>query len=185
MQWYPNLRVRTLTVTAFLGLLLAGCATPPEKLRGEFPDLAPDEVDAEDTGTTVRWGGAVLEVDPEADRTCIQILGQPLDSRGRPRENAAGGHRFLACRDSFIEPAAYPEGRSLTVIGTLSGFEQRPVGEYDYRFPVITLDSIHLWPKALATRYRPSYYGSFGYFGHSRHRYYFNPRFYHEGSRQQ
>jgi len=178
MQWH-----RDLGVAAVLGVLLAGCATPPDKLRGDFPDLAPGEVETEDTATTVRWGGAVLAVAPEAERTCIQILGQPLDARGRPRENASGGHRFLACRDSFIEPAAYPQGRSVTVVGRLTGFEKRPVGDYDYRFPVIALNTIHLWPQAVDTSYRSSYYGSFGYFGHSRHRYYFNPRFHHHRSR--
>lgn len=50
-------------------------------------------------------------------------------------------------RDGFVDPAAYPEQRLVTVTGVLVGFTTRTIGQYDYRYPQLDARSIHLWPE--------------------------------------
>jgi len=165
---------------AVLGLL-GGCASTPETLRGEFAELTPEAADSEHTGTAVRWGGKVLSVSPEADRTCLELLALPLNERARPISDAEPGTRFLACRDGFLEPAAFSDHRWVTVTGTLSGFEQRPVGDYDYRYPVVAAESIHRWREARRRNRSELSHSHHGFFGHSRHHRSFHRPFGHHG----
>jgi len=137
-------------IVAALGMMalfaaVAGCATTPEALRGDFAALQPAGATQRNVGERVRWGGRLLAVRPEQERTCFEILSQPLDDTGRPRSDAAPGRRFIACRQGFADPAAFPEERPITVTGRLEGFRDRRIGEYDYRFPLIEAQAVHLW----------------------------------------
>ena len=127
--------------------LLAACASTPEDLRGTFRDLGPASVTEDDVGATVRWGGTLLEVRPEQNRTCFEVLSRPLSETGRPDPEGTAGRRFIACRDGFSDPAAFPAERLVTAVGELTGFRTRAIGEYDYRFPVVRARAVHLWPK--------------------------------------
>lgn len=138
---------RAQSLAAALLLLLAGCASTPEALQGTFRALDPAAAAEGDIGSNVRWGGTLLEVRPEKQRTCFEILSRPLSDTGRPRADASSGRRFIACRDGFVDPAAFPAERLVTVAGELTGFHTRPIGDYDYRFPVVTARAIHLWPE--------------------------------------
>lgn len=144
-----------LACTALLAALAGACASTPPALRGDYPGPAPAAADDADRGARVRWGGRVLEVHPEAERTCLEILSLPLDGRARPDVGAAPGRRFLACRDGFVEPAAFPRERHVTVTGTLERFVTRAIGGYDYRYPVVRADVLHLWPRPLEPRPYP------------------------------
>lgn len=148
-----------LAAMALAAALLGACAGTPETLRGDFPGPAPAAAGDTDRGARVRWGGRLLEVRPEARRSCLEILALPLDDRARPESGAAPGRRFLACRDGFIDPAAFPPERHVTVTGTLAGFTTRSIGEYDYRYPVVQAETIHLWPRPP----EPRPYGPWGY----------------------
>lgn len=130
---------------AVLATTLLACASTPETLRGEFEPLDPATATDDDIGLEVRWGGRLLTVTPERDRTCFEILALPLDRSARPLTTESPGRRFLACHDGFTDPAAFPERRLITVTGTLEDFETRPIGGYEYRFPVLAAASIHLW----------------------------------------
>jgi outer membrane lipoprotein len=131
-----------------LGAALTGCASTPEALRGGYNGPAPAEAGEEDIGAAVRWGGRLLEVQPQRDRTCFEILARELDDIARPVESSTRpGRRFLACRDGFADPASYPADSDITVVGEISGFETRPIGEYDYRYPVLSLEAAHVWPE--------------------------------------
>lgn len=154
--------------------LLAGCAGTPEPLRGDFPPLVPAAADADDIGTEVRWGGRVLDVTPQQDRTCMEILSLRLDKASRPREDGEAGRRFLACKDDFVEPAAFPEGRLVTVVGSLTGFETRPVGEYDYRFARLQAHTIYLWAERDPDPFHDPYPGFYDPFW--RHDPFYRPR---------
>jgi outer membrane lipoprotein len=46
----------------------------------------------------------------------------------------------------FLEPMRYSSERLVTVNGTVAGSETRKVGEYPYRYPLIAVDTQHLWP---------------------------------------
>lgn len=135
-------------VLATVALTLGGCASTPETLQGEFADLAPADAGESDIGATVRWGGQLLAVEPEPERTCFEVLSRPLNKAARPQNETPGtGRRFLACSDGFIDPAAYPADRDVTLVGELTGFETRAIGGYDYDYPVLALDTVHIWAK--------------------------------------
>ncbi len=128
--------------------VLAGCASIPKPLQGDFVPLAPAEAVARDaTGQAVRWGGTLAVIEPLAGETCFQIVGRPLDERSRPIASDRPGGRFIACRSGFYEPQVFAQGRSITVTGRIVGYETRRVGEYDYRQPKVAADVIYLWPK--------------------------------------
>lgn len=159
------MRIRILALPL---LLLAGCATLPEPLRGEYGAQGPREAR---TGDRVRWGGSVIDVQPQAERTCFQILSRELSATGRPREVDASEGRFLACRAGFYDPAVFTSGREVTVVGTLDGREARTVGEFNLELPRVAADAIHLWPERRTVYYddRPSWiwwpYGYNGWYG--------------------
>jgi len=139
-----------------LALLLAACASTPQALRGDFPGPEPATASDSSIGQSVRWGGRLLEVRPEANRTCFEILALPLDDTAQPQQGAEPGRRFLACRDGFVDPAAFPVDRLVTVTGRLARFVTRAIGGYDYRYPVVSVRVIHLWPKPLEPRAYPA-----------------------------
>jgi outer membrane lipoprotein len=55
--------------------------------------------------------------------------------------------RFIACRAGFYDPAVFTAGREVTIAGTVTGFEARRIGDYDYRYPRVAADVIYLWPE--------------------------------------
>ena len=128
--------------------LMAGCATQPAPLRGQYAPITPHEAAARDsTGTVVRWGGRVVAVEPQQNRTCFEVISTRLDSSGRPRwaSDEVGG-RFIACRQGFYDPALFQADREVTFTGRLAGYETRKIGGYDYRFPRLAADVVYLWP---------------------------------------
>lgn len=143
------MRALPLALAATFACTLAACVTAPAPLQGEYAALTPDQaVASTGAGTAVRWGGRIVEVTPEADRTCFQVLSMPLDSSGRPgtHDNRSGG-RFIACRAGFYDPALFTSDREITFTGRIAGTETVRVGEYDYRLPRIDADVVYLWPE--------------------------------------
>lgn len=138
----PSRKLATLVCTA-LALALGACASAPKPLQGQFAALLPDQVTV--AGERVRWGGSVIGVVPEAERTCFEVLGRELDAVARPRWNSDPLGRFLACSDRFYDPAIFEPGRDITFAGELVGFEEGKVGEYPYRYPVLRADIVYLW----------------------------------------
>jgi len=135
---------------AALAVVLAcsGCATVPAPLQGNFAALAPGAATQRDaTGTAVRWGGTIAEVETLAGETCFQLVGRPLDEETRPIMSDRPEARFIACRQGFYEPQVFAKGRSVTITGRIVGYETRKVGEYDYRQPKVAADVVYLWPK--------------------------------------
>lgn len=141
------MQTRTFVVAA-LAAALAGCATQAVPLRGEFAAITPHQaIEQDSTGNVVRWGGRIVRTEPLADRTCFEVLSTRLDASGRPYwagDDTRG--RFIACRAGFYDPALFTDKRELTIIGRIGGYENRKVGEYDYRFPRVDADVVYLWP---------------------------------------
>ena len=139
-----------ITLLFAVALALAGCATAPAPLRGEFASGSPDGVGSESTQATVRWGGSIIATEPGADQTCIEVLGRELNDSARPRatpDRSVG--RFIACRSGFYDPAVFTPGREVTFVGRVeSTSDMVRIGEYDYRLPRVAADVIYLWPKA-------------------------------------
>ncbi|MBK8068010.1 MAG: Slp/YeaY family lipoprotein [Rhodanobacteraceae bacterium] len=134
------------TLASALGLtLLAGCATAPQPLRGEFAEIAPEAADQ--PAGNLRWGGRVIDVLPAANETCLEVLGMPLDARARPRDLDADIGRFRACKSGFLDPAVFVPGREVTVTGRVEARAQRQIGEYSYDMPQLRVDTLFLWPE--------------------------------------
>ena len=132
----------------FAALLLAGCVTAPKALQGEFSGIEPGQAAREGRmGERVRWGGRIVAVEPQATRTCFEVVGVRLGSDGRPLARDQSSGRFLACRSGFYEPEIFKAGREVTITGQVEGHEDRKVGEYDYRYPRLAADVVFLWPE--------------------------------------
>lgn len=141
----PKIRLALLACAA---LLLSACATYPVPLQGQYTGLTPHEAAARDaTGTLVRWGGRVVSVEPQQNRTCFEMISTRLDNQGRPywASDEVGG-RFIACRQGFYDPALFQADREVTFTGRIAGYETRKIGGYDYRFPRLDAEVVYLWP---------------------------------------
>lgn len=137
-------------VPVLLGLILGSCAAPAA-LRGEFPALSPRQATEAAAGTSVaqparvRWGGMILSMKNAEQDSCFEILGRPLDSTARPQRTDRDEGRFLTCYKGFKDPEVFKPGRDVTVIGTLTGFEKRKVGEFEYTYPQVAAENVYLW----------------------------------------
>ena len=150
---------RLLPIAAALALL-AACASQPRPLRGDFSTMtAHAAVESDATGLPVRWGGRIVRVEPGPNRTCFEMISTRLSATGRPWWGSDDSHgRFIACRAGFYDPAVFEVNREVTFSGTVTGYETRRIGEYDYRLPMVAADVVYLWPKrepVLITRPEP------------------------------
>ncbi len=130
--------------------LLAACASQPRPLQGGFSEVPTPHaaVEGDYTGTAVRWGGRIVQVEPRPDATCFEMIATRLTAHGRPFWAADDTNgRFLACRRGFYDPAVFQVNREVTFTGRIAGYDTRRIGEYDYRFPRIDADVVYLWPQ--------------------------------------
>ncbi|MGY0651502.1 Slp family lipoprotein [Luteimonas sp. A537] len=140
--------------------LLAACASQPKPLQGEYAPLTPRvAAESDASGSLVRWGGRIVQVEPRADSTCFEMVSTRLDHYGRPywADDDTGG-RFIACRSGFYDPAVFERNREVTFTGRLAGHESRDIGGYSYRFPLVDANVVYLWPERprnLVTRPAP------------------------------
>ncbi|MDT8437457.1 MAG: Slp family lipoprotein [Wenzhouxiangellaceae bacterium] len=174
---------RSLAALTVVSLVLTGCATVPEPIQGErySQNFFPDQAIERSLGTPVRWGGVIVDTRPQADRTCIEVLAQELDSRAYPKRSDDDFGRFVVCDPAFLDPEIYTNGRYITAVGTLEQFQIGQIGEFDYRYPVVKADAVYLWPERDDVDYAPYYgrgfyypyygYGYPYYFGYSRYPY--------------
>lgn len=148
--------IRTAMLTIAL-LALAGCASIPAPLAGEYADFQPDQATARSLGAEVRWGGSIVDTRPGRDETCIEILARDLDRNLRPTGGDLTHGRFFACREGFRDPQVFTSGREITVIGRLQEFVDDQIGEFVYRYPRLSAEVIYLWPERPEIVYADSY----------------------------
>jgi outer membrane lipoprotein len=135
-----------------LALLLGGCASAfPKEVMSTVNTAITTEMLRPDPlafkGQRVMVGGDILSTQPRTGETEIELLARRLDSDGAPDRGDQSPGRLLLRSPDFLDPAVYSPGRRITVIGTVSGVEDRKVGDVPYRYPVITLERVRLWPK--------------------------------------
>jgi len=132
-----------------LVVLLAGCSSKPSSISlAVVDDLSLVQVlkgDDVHVGSTVRWGGVITEVENKPDRTWVFLVARPLKNNDKPIVDGDSDGRFIASFEGFIDPEVYTSGRPLTVVGTIDGSNVRAIGEYDYRFPIVSVRDSHLW----------------------------------------
>jgi outer membrane lipoprotein len=99
------------------------------------------------TGRPVLWGGVILGTTNLEKRTRVEVLAYPLDTDQMPLRDRDPLGRFILERQGFLDPAAYAEGRVLTVVGKLLRTQTGKVGDSDYMYPVIEASELYLWPR--------------------------------------
>ena len=151
---------RRLILPALLSLGLGACATVPQELAGTYTTVSPDNA-AATQGARVRWGGRIIQTEPQERETCFFVLDVPLDSQARPERGEQSRGRFVACKQGFYDPEVYAKGRDITVTGTVGGSETRKVGDFDYVYPRVNADVVYLWPKRPMYTPGPYYYSPF------------------------
>ncbi len=134
--------------TVLIAVLLSGCASIPHPIRGNVATLSPQQALHEGvTGNRVRWGGEIVKVTVNKDDTCFELLAKPLGRSARPLRSDNSDGRFIACAPQFFDPAVYAKGREVTVVGAVIEPVSGKIGEYDYRYPRVTIERIFLWPE--------------------------------------
>jgi outer membrane lipoprotein len=154
-------------------VLLTGCASvfPEEKLAGVDRSVTlgvlrsdPDRF----RQARVLLGGEIVQTRPRTGSTEIEVLSRPLGERDAPQYTDFSDGRFLLVAPDFLDPAVYAVGRRLSVVGTVTGSEERPLGERPYRYVIVAVDQLYLWPRPVGTLYPygpysyPYYYDRFG-----------------------
>jgi len=128
---------------------LGGCvASPFDGRRAAVAELDAEQALAEPgrIGATVIWGGRVVGIVNTGEFTELEVLALPLRSGDRPDRNADGSARFVIRHAGFLEPMTFAPGRFVTVLGRFVGIEERSVGAFPLRHPVVQSEQLELWP---------------------------------------
>ncbi|NOT21168.1 MAG: hypothetical protein HOP22_00360 [Nitrospiraceae bacterium] len=181
----------TVTVLLFSGILtLSACAESAHQVHRDMVNMnVPPELEQQvDTsitfadlraapgsyvGRVIMVGGVVITAKRTEDRTEIEVLQLPAEAGGpSTTERTSSEGRFLAVRETFLDPATVPPGTPITVIGAVTGSTTRPLDDSEYTYPVLDIKHLTDW-NAVASRrsesgvsafYGPSYQ-PFGYWG--------------------
>jgi outer membrane lipoprotein len=165
----PSKRLLQLMILAVPLLFFAGCAAPviSSQIRSEatpnlsFP-IAHQNVETY-KGATVIWGGVIIETENQPQGSEIVVLETPLHSDERPMGATHTQGRFIARTSKFLDPVVYRKGRRITVAGTITGEETRPLGKTEYTYPIIQIKQVHLWRRELVVYPPSSYYWGWGW----------------------
>lgn len=140
----------TLVLLSALAVAIIGCGGISKEVRsqvtytGAFSELQADP--EQEVGETVIFGGKIIGNQVTDQGTQLMVLQLPLGGADRPRNNDLSKGRFLIRSKQFIDPAIYPDGTLITVVGRLAGSEVRTIGQMPYRYPVIEPLEIKKWP---------------------------------------
>jgi len=136
-------------------LVVAGClgcsgisnqAREQVTYSGSFAQLQanPDQY----AGATALLGGKIIQTTPlEKGSTELVVLQLPLGSSDRPQSDDQSQGRFIVRATEFLDPALYASGTLITVVGRMTGSQERTIGEMLYRYPVLSLVEIKRWPE--------------------------------------
>jgi len=144
--------------------LLSGCAHVISKdLRIKaYPPLPLAQVRQDSEafkGKWVVWGGEIIETANQKDGTTqIEVFQKPLGWREEPKETIDSEGRFLILVDKYLDPYLFQRGRKITVAGEMIGEKIKPLGETDYRYPIVSSKQIYLWPQYYHQPYPYFYY---------------------------
>jgi len=150
----------------WLFLLLSGsmvsCAPfSKDIMRQVDPTLIFDEIQRNPqpyVGRTVLWGGIIIETTNRDSETYIKVRKTDLDYEKRPMNVDRSAGRFIVRYNGFLDSAIYREGRETTVAGEVAGIEVQPIGNTNYRYPVILAKAIRLWQPPIVYPYYPPWY---------------------------
>jgi len=137
-------------ITAWVLLVSSGCAPTDDWLGNRTSSLTFAQLkEAPDTyrGQTIIVGGKVLSAKRLKQATRVEILQLPLDSSFKPaRDLRQSQGRFVAIQKAFLDPATIPSGTFVTVVGEVAGALIMPIDEMDYRYPLVEMTHMRVWP---------------------------------------
>ncbi len=150
-------------------LLLSGCSTLPPGISDpplydlSYLEAAPNINQFKNA--PVRWGGVIVDVANEQNRSLVQILSYPLNSQGKPLTDQPYQGRFVITTPEFLDPAVYEKDTLITVAGTLVGDIDRTIDKKSLHLPLLTINNLHVWPAYPANaNYYGGGYGAYGGF---------------------
>ena len=144
-------------------LLIAACTSVPTQIQGDYAYISPARVQASDFGTTVRWGGVLVDTRNEKNQTCFEVLSHDLNKGMRPIIDDTTAGRFIACTNGFYDPEVYSKGREVTIVGQIDKIEERNIEEFDYRYPVLAVNDLVLWEVRKTVMVYNGYYNPYYY----------------------
>lgn len=131
-------------------IISAGCAPPFSKTLMDrveknlsFSDL--NKAPESHAGKIMMVGGTIVDTKNLKEGTQLEVLQKPLDGEGQPDQTDETGGRFLVVTQKYLDAAVFHRGRSVTIIGEVTGSKVQPLGEIEYRYPVLTAKELHLW----------------------------------------
>ena len=141
---------RITLAAALAASIVVGCAPPFPKDLLDKTDrnvsfAALQKEPERFSGKLLMLGGTIVDTKNLKEGTQIEVLQKPLDGEGQPAVTDETGGRFLVVTSQFLDGAIYHRGRSVTIIGEVSGSKLQPLGELEYRYPVLTAKGLHLW----------------------------------------
>ncbi|EQB99075.1 Slp family lipoprotein [Photorhabdus temperata] len=150
-------------------VMLTGCVTIPDSVKGTSPTPVQDLLSVKNTpdlfiGQEGRFGGKVLDVVNENNRTRLEISSLPLASDASPRLHEPSVGRIYAYVNNFLDPNDF-KGNYVTVVGPVIGVEKGKIGKADYAYVVINVTGYQRWRIAQRVL-MPSGPGPWNYYGY-------------------
>ncbi|MBN3172333.1 Slp family lipoprotein [Pectobacterium brasiliense] len=164
---YLNQKKARLGIVAATALLLSGCVTVPDAIKGTSPTPQDDLVRVMNApqiyvGQESRFGGRVVSIRNEANKTRLEIASMPLDSGAKPLLDMPSEGRFIAYVNRFLEPVDFKD-QLVTVVGPIVGTEQGAIGDKPYHYVVIDAQGYKRWNVVQRLMVPPGGYGPWGW----------------------
>ena len=156
----------SLTAFALLGSACSGNKVIPPDLKDQIDSSASfRDIQASPQsfqGRTVLLGGEILGARRVQDGIELEMLQLPVNGDDPPTERRTDSQgRFLAVDRGGGDPASFPPGTRLTLVGAITGEETRRLDESTYRYPTLEVKHLYVWSE---DSYRDRS-GSVGLFG--------------------
>lgn len=152
-------------------LTFIGCSSGPPVVPEEFqsqidPSLSFRDIQATPQsfqGRTVLLGGEILSARRTQEGTEFEILQLPVTVDDPPAERRTESQgRFLALDRRAEDPASFPSGTRVTLVGEVKGHETRRLDESTYQYPTVDVKHLYVWDP---DTYRERPKSSVGLFG--------------------
>ncbi|NDK99140.1 Slp family lipoprotein [Photorhabdus bodei] len=150
-------------------VMLTGCITVPDSIKGTSPTPVQDLLSVKSTpelfiGQEGRFGGKVLGVVNENHRTRLEISSLPLASDASPELDEPSLGRIYVYVNDFLDPDDF-KGNYVTVVGPIVGLKKGKIGCADYAYVVINAMGYQRW-KVVQRVLMPYGPGPWNYYGY-------------------
>lgn len=96
-------------------------------------------------GLIVILGGVIISSKNMDEGTYIEVLQNPIDSRGRPKKTDVSFGRFLIFYEGYLDTVIYAPSRKITVAGEVLGKRMGLLGDLRYPYLLIKSEELHIF----------------------------------------